>query len=138
MSLKGILSSGCFRIPPVGFVSRVPFELSLVVTYWNGAVVHLPQGKPCLALKLSDFVLINSVVYIGDSASLSFLQWIRMIVENVSGPSDFTQDPRRHMIMENAICLPHDLRPTGVLPDQRTAMILIDSFFTNVRFPPYT
>jgi len=59
-----------------------------------------------------------------------------MIVENVSGPSDFTQDPRRHMIMENAISLPHDLRPTGVLPDQRTAMILIDSFFTNVRFPP--
>ncbi|KAI1127512.1 fungal-specific transcription factor domain-containing protein [Nemania abortiva] len=71
------------------------------------------------------------LLYIGDSATLSYLQWIRMIVENISGRSDFTVDPRRHMIMENAISLPQDLRPTGVLPDQRTANILISSFFTN-------
>ncbi|KAI3336882.1 hypothetical protein HD806DRAFT_21519 [Xylariaceae sp. AK1471] len=71
------------------------------------------------------------LLYIGDSASLSYLQWIRMIVESISGPSDFTMDPRRHMIMENTISLPQDLRPTGVLPDQRTANILISSFFTN-------
>ncbi|KAI1433592.1 fungal-specific transcription factor domain-containing protein [Xylaria sp. CBS 124048] len=71
------------------------------------------------------------LLYIGDSASLSYLQWIRMIVENTSGPSDFTTDPRRHMIMENTISLPQDLRPTGILPDQRTANILINSFFTN-------
>ncbi|KAI1823564.1 hypothetical protein F4861DRAFT_509862 [Xylaria intraflava] len=71
------------------------------------------------------------LLYIGDSASLSYLQWIRMIVENISGASEFTIDPRRHMIMENAISLPQDLRPTGVLPDQRTANILISSFFTN-------
>lgn len=57
-----------------------------------------------------------------------------MIVESVSGPSDFTLDPRRHMIMENRISLPQDLRPTGVLPDRGTATILIKSFFTNVRF----
>lgn len=56
-----------------------------------------------------------------------------MIVENISGPSEFTIDPRRHMIMENAISLPQDLRPIGVLPDQRTANVLINSFFTNVR-----
>ena len=61
-----------------------------------------------------------------------------MIVENISGPSDFTVDPRRHMIMENAIALPQDLRPTGILPDQRTATILINSFFTNVRFDPFS
>ncbi|KAJ8132351.1 hypothetical protein O1611_g1267 [Lasiodiplodia mahajangana] len=71
------------------------------------------------------------LLYIGDSATLSYLQWIRMIVENISGPSDFTIDPRRHMIMENAISLPPESRPTGVLPDQRTANILISSFFTN-------
>ncbi|KAI0202742.1 fungal-specific transcription factor domain-containing protein [Astrocystis sublimbata] len=71
------------------------------------------------------------LLYIGDSATLSYLQWIRMIVENVSGPSEFTIDPRRHMIMENTISLPHELRPTGILPDQRTANILITSFFTN-------
>ncbi|RYP56879.1 hypothetical protein DL771_011521 [Monosporascus sp. 5C6A] len=33
--------------------------------------------------------------------------------------------------MENAITL-RDTRPTGVLPDRRTADILVDSFFTNV------
>lgn len=71
------------------------------------------------------------LLYIGDSATLSYLQWIRMIVENISGPSEFTIDPRRHMIMENAISLPQDLRPIGVLPDQRTANVLINSFFTN-------
>ncbi|KAI2642523.1 hypothetical protein GGS21DRAFT_486344 [Xylaria nigripes] len=71
------------------------------------------------------------LLYIGDSASLSYLQWIRMIVENTSGPCEFTVDPRRHMIMENTILLPQDLRPTGILPDQRTANILINSFFTN-------
>ncbi|KAI0023273.1 fungal-specific transcription factor domain-containing protein [Xylariomycetidae sp. FL0641] len=71
------------------------------------------------------------LLYVGDSASLSYLQWIRMIVESISGPSDFTVDPRRHMIMENNITLPPDIRPTGVLPDQRTADILIKSFFIN-------
>lgn len=56
-----------------------------------------------------------------------------MIVENISGTSEFTIDPRRHMIMENTISLPQELlRPTGILPDQRTANILIASFFTNV------
>ncbi|KAI8626934.1 hypothetical protein F5Y19DRAFT_195204 [Xylariaceae sp. FL1651] len=71
------------------------------------------------------------LLYIGDSASLSYLQWIRMIVESISGPSEFTVDPHRHMIMEATISLPHDLRPTGVLPDEQTANILISSFFTN-------
>ncbi|KAI1640942.1 fungal-specific transcription factor domain-containing protein [Biscogniauxia mediterranea] len=71
------------------------------------------------------------LLYVGDSASLSYLQWIRMIVEHISGPSDFTVDPRRHMIMENTIPLPLDIRPTGILPDQRTANVLINSFFTN-------
>ncbi|KAJ2997034.1 hypothetical protein NUW58_g780 [Xylaria curta] len=71
------------------------------------------------------------LLYIGDSATLSYLQWIRMIVENISGPSDFTLDPRRHMIMENTVSLPQDLRQIGILPDQRTASVLISSFFTN-------
>ncbi|KAI0526254.1 fungal-specific transcription factor domain-containing protein [Xylaria bambusicola] len=88
------------------------------------AEVYHPQNR-----MLQDST--GRLLYIGDSATLSYLQWIRMIVENISGPSDFTVDPRRHMIMENAISLPQDLRPTGILPDQRTANILINSFFTN-------
>ncbi|KAI1426072.1 fungal-specific transcription factor domain-containing protein [Xylaria sp. FL1777] len=88
------------------------------------AEVYHPQNR-----MLQDST--GRLLYIGDSATLSYLQWTRLIVENVSGPSDFTRDPRRHMIMENAISLPQDLRPTGILPDQRTANILVNSFFTN-------
>ncbi|CAJ2509835.1 Uu.00g057350.m01.CDS01 [Anthostomella pinea] len=71
------------------------------------------------------------LLYVGDSASLSYLQWIRMIVEEISGKSPFTVDPLRHKILENTISLPREIRPTGVLPDQRTANVLISSFFTN-------
>ncbi|KAI1319391.1 hypothetical protein F5Y16DRAFT_414268 [Xylariaceae sp. FL0255] len=71
------------------------------------------------------------LLYIGDSASLSYLQWIRMIVAAICGESPFTQDPRRHMIMENVIKMPPEMRPTGMLPDQKTAEILVNSFFTN-------
>ncbi|KAI1106286.1 fungal-specific transcription factor domain-containing protein [Jackrogersella minutella] len=71
------------------------------------------------------------LLYVGESASLSYLQLIRMIVESVSGTSDFTLDPQRHNILENTIQLPHDTKPTGVLPDKKTADILVDSFFIN-------
>ncbi|KAI2469250.1 fungal-specific transcription factor domain-containing protein [Annulohypoxylon bovei var. microspora] len=54
-----------------------------------------------------------------------------MIVESVSGQSNFTLDPQRHHILENNIPLPHDIKPTGVLPNKKTADILVDSFFTN-------
>lgn len=73
------------------------------------------------------------LVYVGDAASLSYLQWIRMIVDDVSGPSDFTQDPRRHMIMEANMSLPPSSAPNGVLPDRRTADVLVDAYFVNVR-----
>ncbi|ORY69826.1 fungal-specific transcription factor domain-containing protein [Pseudomassariella vexata] len=71
------------------------------------------------------------LLYLGDSATLSYLQLIRMIVEEISGESDFTRDPRRHMIMEAQVSIPPTVRPTGVLPDRRTANILVESFFTN-------
>lgn len=63
---------------------------------------------------------------------LSFLQLIRMIVENVSGQSPFTQDPMRHRIVENTISLPPNVRHTHLLPDRQTANVLVDSYFTNV------
>ncbi|KAI1096408.1 fungal-specific transcription factor domain-containing protein [Rostrohypoxylon terebratum] len=71
------------------------------------------------------------LLYVGDSATLSYLQLIRIIVESVSGPSDFTIDPQRHNILENTIQLPQEIKPTGVLPDRKTADILVDSFFKN-------
>ncbi|GKT43884.1 uncharacterized protein ColSpa_04065 [Colletotrichum spaethianum] len=67
----------------------------------------------------------------GDSASLAYLQLIRMIVEASVGPSDFTMDPSRHKIMEATIVMPTDIRPPHILPDRDTANALVDSFFTN-------
>ncbi|KAI1808443.1 fungal-specific transcription factor domain-containing protein [Daldinia bambusicola] len=69
--------------------------------------------------------------YVGESGSLAYLQLIRIIVESVYGPSSFTDDPERHNFVENRIELPSGTRPTGVLPDRKTADILVESFFTN-------
>lgn len=71
----------------------------------------------------------------GDSASLSFLQLLRMMVESVSGPSNFTNDPMRHKIAESQLSVPHDARRTHLLPDKATAYILADAFFINVSYP---
>ncbi len=58
-----------------------------------------------------------------------------MIVENVSGPSRFTQDPNRHRIVENAVSLPPHIRHTHLLPDRQTSNVLVDSYFTNATYP---
>jgi hypothetical protein len=71
-------------------------------------------------------------VYVGDSASLSYLQLIRMIVENSSGTSAFTTDPRRHQILEAADSLPVGTPVPRIVPDRETASVLIESYFTNV------
>ena len=71
------------------------------------------------------------VLYIGDSATLSFLQLLRMMVETVAGPSPFTNDPRRHKIVEGQYSLPSDFRHTHLLPDIQTALVLVDAFFIN-------
>lgn len=78
-----------------------------------------------LAVGTDDFV-----VYLGDSASLSFLDTVRHLVENTLGPSDFTKDPRRHKLVEGSISVRR--KPTPVLPDREAAEFLIDSFFSNV------
>lgn len=71
-------------------------------------------------------------VYVGDSATLSYLQLIRMMVESVTGPSAFTVDPRRHRIMEPTMTLPSNFRPTHLLPHRQTAQVLVNSYFVNV------
>ncbi|KAH5557364.1 hypothetical protein HBI25_134350 [Parastagonospora nodorum] len=71
------------------------------------------------------------VLYIGDSATLSFLQLLRMMVETVAGSSPFTNDPRRHKIVEGQYSLPPGYRHTQVLPDLQTAHVLVEAFFIN-------
>jgi len=71
------------------------------------------------------------VLYIGDSATLSFLQLLRMMVETVSGSSPFTNDPRRHKIVEGQYSLSSGYRHTHLLPDLQTARVLVEAFFIN-------
>lgn len=75
------------------------------------------------------------LVYIGDSSTLSILQLIRIIVESTAGPilaSNFIHDPKRHRIMENIIDFPENTKLPCFLPDQETAQVLVESYFTNV------
>jgi hypothetical protein len=69
-------------------------------------------------------------VYLGDSATLSYLDTIRRLVESTLGPSEFTADKHKHKILEGSIST---ARPTHVLPDREAADFLLDSFFSNVR-----
>ncbi|CAG8976808.1 hypothetical protein HYALB_00012514 [Hymenoscyphus albidus] len=70
-------------------------------------------------------------VYLGDSASLSYLQLVRVVIGGVAGPSPFTKDPQRHRIVENTILLPTNTRLTSLLPDKATARILLDAYLIN-------
>jgi hypothetical protein len=72
-------------------------------------------------------------VYLGDSATLSFLQSIRRLVEKRLGPSLFTMDSCRTKILEATISPAASVQHNYALPDQDTAQFMIDSFFTNVR-----
>jgi hypothetical protein len=75
------------------------------------------------------------LVYIGDSAALSFLQLIRTYVESIAGTQNsFIMDPRRLKIVEHTVTLPPNIRRTHLLPDSQTAIILVNSFFINVSF----
>jgi hypothetical protein len=77
--------------------------------------------------------LLLPLVYIGDSAALSFLQLIRTYVESIAGTQNsFIMDPRRLKIVEHTVTLPPNIRRTHLLPDSQTAIILVNSFFTNV------
>jgi hypothetical protein len=70
-------------------------------------------------------------VYIGDSATLSFLHLFRLMVESISGQSSFTLDPSKESIVENVVSLPSYVRPPSMLPDRHTADVLVQSFFIN-------
>ncbi|KAI5465574.1 fungal-specific transcription factor domain-containing protein [Mariannaea sp. PMI_226] len=73
----------------------------------------------------------GKVLYFGDSATLSYLQLIRMIVGSVIGESPFTQDPDRHRFNEPPMTAAETTQSVPMLPEKRVADILSQSFFTN-------
>lgn len=80
---------------------------------------------PLMIMKGAD----ENQVYLGDSASLSYLDTIRRLVESTLGPSEFTRDKHKQRILEGLIST---ARPTHVLPDREAGEFLVDSFFSNV------
>ncbi|KAL1846555.1 hypothetical protein Plec18170_009134 [Paecilomyces lecythidis] len=73
------------------------------------------------------------MLYIGDSAPLSYLQTIRQLVGTVVGSSAFTIDPQRHKILEASVSTPPPHQHTCTLPDREAAFFLVDSFFANTK-----
>ncbi|KAL2071056.1 hypothetical protein VTL71DRAFT_12291 [Oculimacula yallundae] len=69
------------------------------------------------------------LLYLGDSATLSYLDTIRKLVESTLGPSSFTNDVHKGKIVEGSLST--SLRPFCVLPDREVADFLVDSFFSN-------
>jgi hypothetical protein len=55
------------------------------------------------------------------------------MLEPLIGHSAFTDDPRRHMITESQFSLDPTTNTNTQLPDYRTARVLAESFFINVR-----
>lgn len=55
-----------------------------------------------------------------------------MIIDSAVGPSPFTLDPNRHMILEAAVTIPASVSIPPPVPDRDTAAILVNAFFTNV------
>ena len=73
------------------------------------------------------------LIYVGDAATITFLQIVRQIVESAVGGCALTQDPKRNEITEVHLKLPPDVHLTHQLPTKQTALILVDAYFTHVR-----
>ncbi|KXJ94551.1 hypothetical protein Micbo1qcDRAFT_221064 [Microdochium bolleyi] len=72
------------------------------------------------------------VIYVGDTATLAYLQIVRMLFETFLGDqSDFTNDGLRHTILEKKISMPASVRHSTVLPDRPTTEALVESFFVH-------
>lgn len=73
----------------------------------------------------------GKLLYVGDSAVSSFLSLIQMVFEPVLGPSEFTQDPRRHRVIEPLpTTMPEGPSPE-LLPTMQKADRLVNLYFTN-------
>ena len=72
-------------------------------------------------------------IYVGDAATITFLQIIRQIVERTVGECPLTQDPKRNELTEVHLKLPLDAHLTHQLPRKEIALILVDAYFTHVR-----
>lgn len=69
--------------------------------------------------------------FVGDSANISFVQLLRMMVETIFGPSAFTLDPERHRMIDTSDEVSLDPSVRHLLPGYETTCLLVKAFFTN-------
>ncbi|CAH0049149.1 unnamed protein product [Clonostachys solani] len=73
------------------------------------------------------------LLFVGNSSTLSYLQFMRIIVDRPTEHSSFTSDPIRHKIPENHMTMPSDIESPWILPGREAVDALIQFFFTNTR-----
>lgn len=81
---------------------------------------------------------IGTLLFVGDASNISFLQLLRMVVETAAGPCEFTLDPRRHRLDDRVLITSLQDPLVFQLPKRDTALVLVQSFFTNVGSLPTT
>ncbi|ROT40377.1 hypothetical protein SODALDRAFT_321744 [Sodiomyces alkalinus F11] len=132
-----------FDKPRVGFDTVAKIEPSTRLTPREKELDSFSGGSSSATAPDDETSLLQStrmlqdptgrLLYVGDSASLAYLQLIRIIVETRTGPNDFTLDPSRHKIMEVTTSVPPHIKLPHMLPDREAADILVESFFKNTR-----
>ncbi|KAH7170321.1 fungal-specific transcription factor domain-containing protein [Dactylonectria macrodidyma] len=94
-----------------------------------------PIGRFCkqhVFLKtLAISYLILRLVFVGDPATFTYLQAIRVKVEEVAGPSQFTLDSQRHSIIEPCVNTPDQIPNTPMLLEKKVVDLLVKYYFTN-------
>ncbi|VUC20311.1 unnamed protein product [Clonostachys rosea] len=73
------------------------------------------------------------LLFVGNSSTLSYLQFMRIIVDHPTEQSSFTGDPIRHKIPENYVTMSPDIESPWILPEREAVDALIQFFFTNTR-----
>lgn len=73
------------------------------------------------------------MLFIGDSATLSYLHTLRQLIEGLMGSCALTTDPHRYKMVELSVAAPPSYMMTSVLPDMEAAMFLVDAFFANTK-----
>ncbi|KAH7037988.1 uncharacterized protein B0I36DRAFT_315233 [Microdochium trichocladiopsis] len=72
------------------------------------------------------------VIYVGDTATLAYLQVVRMLFATFLGDdSEFTNDRARHTILEKKVSSLSSTRHSSILPDRATTEALVESFFVH-------
>ncbi|KAK5461229.1 hypothetical protein LTS15_003292 [Exophiala xenobiotica] len=94
------------------------------------AAAAAQSSNPRRRLSGGGRLLLNSKgekVYVGGTASLSFLQFLRQTIKQQMGPSVFTDNDRRNVMLE--VRSPEDTNTTILEEDERQKRALIEVYF---------